>query len=83
MQCIPTNEYAGSANLTWRSESLCFELILMVRLNTPLLLLKSRKELQLSASENVAGPGEGAHLPLLLGVLCALPPSMRRRSKLR
>jgi hypothetical protein len=40
MQCIPTNEYAGSANLTWRSASLCFELILTVRLK-PLLVLKS------------------------------------------
>jgi hypothetical protein len=44
MQCIPTNEYAGSANLTWRSGSLCFELTLTVRLNTPLLLLRSCRE---------------------------------------
>ena len=41
MQCIPTNEYAGSANLTWRSVSLCFELILRVRLKPLLLVLKS------------------------------------------
>ena len=41
MQCIPTNEYAGSANLTWRSVSLCFELMLTVRLKPLLLVLKS------------------------------------------